>query len=183
MGLGSAIIFRCAHSPRRNRTIVHHACAGWRHVAPRYLRFEAGCAFRHSYHIQLDCTKVPGIRICEHLPRVAQQMDKFAILRSVWGRTAIHFNGVYFLMTGYLPIQSMEFPSMGAVVAKELGLRKGMPPYVLNAMLDHAMGPGFLGSAYAPFWCVPTRMRRTFGWRTWNCRLCRLENISDRRPW
>jgi len=97
-------------------------------------------------------TKVPGIQICEHLPRVAQQMDKFAIVRSVWGRTAIHFNGVYFLMTGYLPIQSMEFPSLGAVAAKELGPRKGMPPYVLNAMLDHAMGPGFLGSAYAPFW-------------------------------
>ena len=101
---------------------------------------------------KLVATKVPGIQICEHLPRVAQQMDKFAILRSVWGRTAIHFNGVYFLMTGYLPIQSMEFPSMGAVVTKELGPRKGMPPYVLNAMLDHAMGPGFLGSAYAPFW-------------------------------
>jgi hypothetical protein len=97
-------------------------------------------------------TKVRGIQICEHLPKVAQQMDKFAILRSVWGRTAIHFNGVYFLMTGYLPIQSMEFPSLGSVVAKEMGTRKGMPPYVLNSMLDHAMGPGFLGSAYAPFW-------------------------------
>jgi hypothetical protein len=97
-------------------------------------------------------TNVPGIQICEHLPRTARQMDKFAILRSVNGRTAIHFNGVYFLMTGYLPIQSMEFPSVGAVAAKELGPRKGMPPYVLNAMLDHAMGPGFLGSAHAPFW-------------------------------
>jgi hypothetical protein len=97
-------------------------------------------------------TNVPGIQICEHLPKTAKQMDKFAILRSVNGRTAIHFNGVYFLMTGYLPIQSMEFPSLGAVAAKELGPRKGMPPYVLNAMLDHAMGPGFLGSAYAPFW-------------------------------
>jgi uncharacterized protein DUF1501 len=97
-------------------------------------------------------TNVPGIQICEHLPKTARQADKFAILRSVNGRTAIHFNGVYFLMTGYLPIQSMEFPSLGAVVAKELGPRKGMPPYVLNAMLDHAMGPGFLGSAYAPFW-------------------------------
>ncbi|MEO8663552.1 MAG: DUF1501 domain-containing protein [Bryobacteraceae bacterium] len=97
-------------------------------------------------------TNVPGIQICEHLPKIAKQADKFAILRSVHGKTAIHFNGVYFLMTGYLPIQSMEFPSLGAVVAKELGPLNGMPPYVLNAGLDHAMGPGFLGSAYAPFW-------------------------------
>ncbi len=37
-------------------------------------------------------------------------------------------------------------------MAKELGARSGLPPYVLNATLDHATGPGFLGSAYAPFW-------------------------------
>jgi hypothetical protein len=98
-------------------------------------------------------TNVPGIQICEHLPRTARQMDKFAILRSVYGKTAIHFNGVYYLMTGYLPIQSVQFPSVGSVVAKELGARRqGLPPYVLNATLDHAMGPGLLGSSYSPFW-------------------------------
>ncbi|MBM3774625.1 MAG: DUF1501 domain-containing protein, partial [Acidobacteria bacterium] len=91
-------------------------------------------------------TNVAGIQISEHLPRSARQADKYAVLRSVHGRTAIHFNGVYFLMTGYLPIQSVEFPSLGAVAAKELGPRKGMPPYILNANLDHAMGP------CAPFW-------------------------------
>ena len=51
-----------------------------------------------------------------------------------------------------MPLQSVDFPSRGAVVAKELGPRNGLPPYVLNATLDHAAGPGFLGSAYSPFW-------------------------------
>ncbi len=97
-------------------------------------------------------TNVPGIEICEHLPKTAQQADKYAILRSVHGKTAIHFTGVYYLMTGFLPLQSVDFPSKGAVVAKELGARNGLPPYVLNATLDHAAGPGFLGSAYSPFW-------------------------------
>ncbi|MDE0125095.1 MAG: DUF1501 domain-containing protein [Bryobacterales bacterium] len=97
-------------------------------------------------------TNVSGIRICEHLPRTAMQADKFAILRSVYGDTAIHFTGVYYLMTGFMPLQSVDFPSRGAVVAKELGSRNGLPPYVLNATLDHAAGPGFLGSAYSPFW-------------------------------
>ncbi len=55
-------------------------------------------------------------------------------------------------MTGFMPLQSVDFPSRGAVVAKELGARNGLPPYVLNATLDHAAGPGFLGSAYSPFW-------------------------------
>ncbi len=97
-------------------------------------------------------TNVPGIEICEHLPKTARQADKFAILRSVHGKTAIHFTGVYYLMTGYMPLQSVDFPSLGAVTAKELGPRNGLPPYVLNATLDHATGSGFLGSAYSPFW-------------------------------
>ena len=97
-------------------------------------------------------TNVPGIQICEHLPPTARQADKFAILRSVYGDTAIHFTGVYYLMTGFMPLQSVDFPSRGAVVAKELRPRNGLPPYVLNATLDHASGPGFLGSAYSPFW-------------------------------
>jgi uncharacterized protein DUF1501 len=97
-------------------------------------------------------TNVSGIQICEHLPKTARQADKFAIIRSATGRTALHFEGVYFLMTGYMPIQSLDFPALGSVVAKELGPRKGIPPYVLSASLDHAMGPGFLGGAYAPFW-------------------------------
>lgn len=97
-------------------------------------------------------TNVSGIEVCEHLPQTARQADKFAILRSVHGDTAIHFTGMYYLMTGFMPLQSVDFPSRGAVVAKELGPRNGLPPYVLNATLDHAMGPGFLGSAYSPFW-------------------------------
>ena len=97
-------------------------------------------------------TNVPGIQICEHLPLTARQADKYAILRSVYGDTAIHFTGVYYLMTGFMPLQSVDFPSRGSVVAKELGARNGLPPYVLNATLDHAAGPGFLGSGYSPFW-------------------------------
>ena len=75
-------------------------------------------------------TSVPGIQICEHLPMTARQADKFAILRSVFGDTAIHFTGVYYLMTGFMPLQSVDFPSRGAVVAKELGPRNGLPPRV-----------------------------------------------------
>ena len=107
-------------------------------------------------------TNVPGIRICEHLPQTARQADKFAILRSVYGETAIHFTGVYYLMTGFMPLQSVDFPSRGAVVAKELGPRNGLPPYVLNATLDHAAGPGFLGSAFSPFWVRSDPSSRDF---------------------
>ncbi len=151
LGLGDYLSLRAQSQTQSERSCIMVVLdGGMSHHDTFDMKPDAPADIRGTF--QPVATKVPGIQICEHLPRVAQQMDKFAIVRSVWGRTAIHFNGVYFLMTGYLPIQSMEFPSLGAVAAKELGPRKGMPPYVLNAMLDHAMGPGFLGSAYAPFW-------------------------------
>jgi len=151
LSLGDYLSLRAQSQTQSDKSCIMIVLdSGMSHIDTFDMKPDAPSGVRGTFNSM--ATKVAGIHICEHLPRTAQQMDKFAILRSVWGRTAIHFNGVYFLMTGYLPIQSMEFPSMGSVVAKELGLRKGMPPYVLNAMLDHAMGPGFLGSAYAPFW-------------------------------
>ncbi len=151
LGLGDYLSLRAQSQTQAERSCIMVVLdGGMSHHDTFDMKLDAPSEIRGTF--KPIPTNVSGIQICEHLPKVAAQMDKFAILRSVWGRTAIHFNGVYFLMTGYLPIQSMEFPSLGAVVAKELGLRKGMPPYVLNAMLDHAMGPGFLGSAYAPFW-------------------------------
>jgi hypothetical protein len=151
LGLGDYLSLRAqSPTPAERSCIMIVLDGGMSHHDTFDMKLDAPSEIRGTF--KPISTNVSGIQICEHLPKVAEQMDKFAVLRSVWGRTAIHFNGVYFLMTGYLPIQSMEFPSLGAVVAKELGSRRGMPPYVLNAMLDHAMGPGFLGSAYAPFW-------------------------------
>jgi hypothetical protein len=45
-------------------------------------------------------TNVPGIRICEHLPRMARLADRYAILRSVWHGSDTHGVGVHFNLTG-----------------------------------------------------------------------------------
>src|SRR5947208_17013787 len=36
-------------------------------------------------------TKVPGIQICEHLPRLAKMMDKLVLIRSIVGATGDHY--------------------------------------------------------------------------------------------
>src|SRR5215468_9465882 len=36
-------------------------------------------------------TKVPGIQICEHLPKIAARMDKMAVIRSIVGATGDHY--------------------------------------------------------------------------------------------
>jgi len=45
-------------------------------------------------------TKVPGIRICEHLPLLAQRTDRFAILRSVTHTGVNHGTSAYHALTG-----------------------------------------------------------------------------------
>ncbi|HEV8130615.1 MAG TPA: DUF1501 domain-containing protein [Acidobacteriota bacterium] len=96
-------------------------------------------------------TNVAGIQICEHLPRTAQVADKFAIIRSMTSREANHERAINYLLTGYLPLQTIEFPSMGSVIAKEKGPRNGLPPYVAVPNTFPSYGPGFLGGAYGPF--------------------------------
>ncbi len=91
-------------------------------------------------------------QINELMPRLAKQMNRLSIVRSMSTREADHARGTYYLHTGYVPNPSVLHPSYGAVVAHELrdaaaGLE--IPPFV--SIGGASEGPGFLGMAYAPF--------------------------------
>jgi hypothetical protein len=92
-------------------------------------------------------TNVPGVQICEHLPRLAKCADKYAVLRGVSHTLAAHELGTLYMNTGNRPIPSLRFPSYGSVVAKELGAAKDLPSYVAvpNSGADSA---GYLGVEY-----------------------------------
>ncbi len=92
-------------------------------------------------------TNVSGIEISEHLPKLAQVMDKFAILRGITHTLAAHELGSQYVNTGNKPIPSLEFPGYGAVVTKELGGPETLPPNV--AVPNSAQKPGYLGVRYA----------------------------------
>jgi hypothetical protein len=104
-------------------------------------------------------TRVPGLQIGEVFPRIAQMMDKFAVIRSVVGAKGGH--DAYQCMTGW-DMRSLSAmggrPSMGSAVAKLLGpVDPSVPPFAgLAQRTQHAPwsdsgAPGFLGPAYAPF--------------------------------
>jgi len=93
-------------------------------------------------------TNVPGVEISEHLPKLAQCADKFAILRGVTHTLGAHELGTEYVNTGSRPIPSLEYPGYGAVVTKELGGPKDLPPFV--AIPNSNQRPGFLGVQYAP---------------------------------
>ena len=65
-------------------------------------------------------TNVPGVEICEHLPRMAKMADRFAILRSVHHLSApIHETGQQMMQTGRLFCGDREHPHFGAVVDRK----------------------------------------------------------------
>ncbi|HZP81163.1 MAG TPA: DUF1501 domain-containing protein, partial [Chthonomonadaceae bacterium] len=100
-------------------------------------------------------TNVPGIEICEHMPRLAKMMDKFAIIRSLVGARDEHASNL--CMSGYTQAEfnQNQAPVMGAVVSKLQGpVEKTVPAYInLAARTQHPPyndpGPGFLGLEYS----------------------------------
>jgi hypothetical protein len=93
------------------------------------------------------------VQISEHMPMMAKNMDKMAIIRSMSTREADHNRGRYYMHTGYVPNPNMTHPSYGAVLAHELlDQRQGqleIPPFV--SVGGESEGPGFLGMRWAPF--------------------------------
>ena len=100
-------------------------------------------------------TNVPGIRISEHLPQLAKQADKLAIVRSLSTKEGDHTRGTHLMQTGQSPMGAINYPSMGAVFARELGdTRDALPNFISvgqgRLFSDSSMGPGFLGPRYSP---------------------------------
>src|SRR5262245_56801262 len=94
-------------------------------------------------------TKMPGVQLCEHLPKLAGCADKFALLRGVSHSLTEHQMGTKYLNTGNRPIPSLEFPGYGAVVSKELTAPRDLPPFV--AIPKTPQVAGVLGVEFAPF--------------------------------
>jgi hypothetical protein len=100
-------------------------------------------------------TAVPGIRISEHLPKVAKFTDRMAIIRSMQTREADHGRATFTLRTGYAPTGPIQYPPIGALVSRELGRDDApLPNFVsigsFRFFSPGAYGPGFLGPKYAP---------------------------------
>ncbi len=100
-------------------------------------------------------TNVPGISLCDPLPKLAVHQDKYSILRSWNPKNGSHGVADAYMMTGHPFNPALTYPAFGAVVARELGDRESMPPYIqLGNAIDKKFGggaAGFLGDQYNPF--------------------------------
>ena len=100
---------------------------------------------------------VPGIRVCELLPLLAKQADKYAIIRGMTHEFSGHETAAYIAQTGRPPGGDRQvYPGVGAVVTLFKGSGASyhglLPPYiVLTTLQGRFSEDGFLGPRYKPF--------------------------------
>jgi len=84
---------------------------------------------------------VPGLRICEHLPKLARIAHKFAIVRSVSHNNHNHTPMIYYTLTGHSverpgedndvrPPQRGDYPHVGSVLARHMPAPSGLPGFI-----------------------------------------------------
>jgi hypothetical protein len=129
---------------------------GNKHKSCILLWMAGGPAQSHTFDLKSGgdykpiSTSVSGIQISEHLPKIAQQIQHLALLRSMKTGDGNHRTATYLMHTGFRQGSGggMVHPSLGAMVAAELGRPEfELPNFVA---VGNTMGPGYLGPKYAP---------------------------------
>lgn len=135
-----------ASKAKANAAIFINLTGGPSHMDSFDLKPDAKSEFRGEFD-QIQ-TSVDGIEISEHLPKLAQNMHLFTILRGVTHTLAAHELGTEYVNAGSRPLPSLEYPGYSAIVTKELGGNGNIPPNV--AIPASRQKTGYLGVQYAP---------------------------------
>ncbi|MCA9048758.1 MAG: DUF1501 domain-containing protein [Planctomycetaceae bacterium] len=94
-------------------------------------------------------TSVPGIRIADNFPRVAEQMEHIALVRSMNNKEGSHPRATYQMHTGYVPSGSLKHPTLASCVAQQIAPPDGELPSFVS--VGSTEGAGFLGMDFEPF--------------------------------
>ena len=134
------------NQPRAKAGIFINLPGGPSHMDTFDLKPDAPKEYRGTFNpIQ---TNASGIEFCEHLPKLAQCADKFAILRGVTHTLGAHRLGSEYVNTGSRPLPALQYPGYGSVFTKEHQGPADLPPFVTVGNASRQK-PGFLGVKYA----------------------------------
>jgi hypothetical protein len=153
-----------AVAPRAKACIVLFMWGGPAHQDTWDLKPDAPAEYRGDF--TSIATSIPGVRICEHLPRLAQKLDQLALIRSMTHTDVNHTTGTSYLLTGrgvaaVSAPRNEDWPSYGAVLAQQ-GRGKGtLPPFVSMMPIlpngaprfvedSHGQDAGWLGPQFHP---------------------------------
>jgi uncharacterized protein (DUF1501 family) len=138
-----------AGSPKK-AAIMIYLPGGPTHMDTYDLKPDAPVEFRGE--LKPINTNVPGIGICELMPRQAAMMDKLAIIRSVSGAVEEHSDAQ--VMSGWSENQNRNVgrPALGAVMSKlRASASPDIPPFVSLRGMSIGLEPGYLGKAHRAF--------------------------------
>ncbi|MBL8826354.1 MAG: DUF1501 domain-containing protein [Planctomycetaceae bacterium] len=111
-----------------------------------------------SYYDPID-TAIPGVQVCEHLPRCASRLDRFIPIRSIHHEVIDeHAAATNRVHTGRPTGGTEIYPSVGSIVAHQRGpAGDSVPAYVLIGYPNVTRGPGFLGARYGYIYLTDTK--------------------------
>ncbi len=140
-------------TPRAKNVILVFLGGGLSHHDSFDLKPEAPEEIRGKYQ-SID-TVVPGLRIGELLPQMAQVMDRLTLVRSGAHNNDHHETATNWVLSGRFGSPFGDYPALGAVAAHELGFQNVLPPYVAipkNPSFTWELGKSaFLGGRYESF--------------------------------
>jgi hypothetical protein len=143
------------------------AGVGNSHKAVIMIYLPGGIGHQDSFDLKMDSpsdirgefkpikTNLPGLEICEYLPKLATIMDKCTVIRSLVGARDEHASNL--CMSGYTQAETSQLhrPTMGSVLSRlEGSVDKTVPPFInMAARTQHPPyndpGPGFAGIAHS----------------------------------
>jgi hypothetical protein len=155
MALGSPLQASAAKPGKAKSVIQIWMWGGPSHLDTFDPKPEAGADYCGPYTSPI-ATNVDGIQICQKLPLLAKQADKFSIIRSMTHGVNAHETASYITQTGRLAGTGDVYPCAGAVVSLFKGYDAGykglLPPYiVLTRPQGRFSESGFMGLRYKPF--------------------------------
>ena len=146
VSLGTGLLARLGAAQDTRVATAKSAILLWLAGAPSQLEtFDPG---EGSVIPPID-TVVPGVRIASGLPRVARQMKRVSLVRSLHSRDPNHATATYLLHTGWRRAAGVQHPHIGSVLARELGDRGVIPGCVVVGG-DPQCGAGYLPPETAP---------------------------------
>src|SRR5262249_197561 len=114
----AALADQAAGDPKRRRSCI----LLWMNGGPSQMdTFDLKPGHENGGPFQEIATQAPGIKISQHLPKIAQHMDDIALVRSLTSKEGEHGLATYYAHTGYAGRGPIQYPTLGSLVAKELG--------------------------------------------------------------
>jgi uncharacterized protein (DUF1501 family) len=171
LGLGLPELLRAreasstSHSARAKACILLFMWGGPAQQDTWDLKPDAPAEYRGEF--RPIATRTPGLRICEHLPRLARHTDQLALLRAMTHPDVDHTTATHYLLTGRgVPRRGAgrdeDWPTYGSVL-DWMGRNSGpLPPFVSMMPIvpdgaprfveeSHGQDAGFLGPVHHPF--------------------------------